>query len=153
MMKEMLKETMLEDTWGAKEIRWSSWKKIKKHWITIEYQWFGPQEDTILIHNALDGGYEEKIISIIKTKYWIHILFKTKKKNFLTWPCHHEVHVINFMSYHVMGHHVPHYFMDYVNYILEKCKVNWELMSHPCNVKTHGGSCKAIEIQMAMMVI
>ena len=51
-------------------------------------------------------------------------------------PCH---------QCHVMSHHVPHNFVDYVNSILEKCYVNWKSKSHPCNLKSHVGTRKALE--------
>jgi len=37
MKKEMEKDEILEETYGAKEIRWLSCEKIKEHYITTKY--------------------------------------------------------------------------------------------------------------------
>lgn len=78
MMEEKEKETMLEYTYGAEEIRWSSGEKMKAHQITIEYQRSRPHKYFMMIHKHLKGGYEEQSIFIMNLKYWIHLLLKTK---------------------------------------------------------------------------
>lgn len=40
---------------------------------------------------------------------------------------------------------MPHHFVDYANSILDKFNVKWESKSHPCNLKSHEESQKAIE--------
>jgi len=69
------KDTMLEDTYGAEGIRWSSGEKTKEHQNKTKDQRSRPHEDSILIHNLWRVDINNKAYlswrrSIAYISYW-----------------------------------------------------------------------------------
>ena len=98
---------------------------------------------TPLIQNSLEGGYKEQSIFIMKKKIMFHLWWRHKKRSNKKWL---DIAMSSMsISSHVMSHHVPLHFVDYVNSIMEKYNVKWKSKIHSCNVKSHVRSQKVIK--------